>query len=84
MRTIGALPVALTDMPWRVFTALNFASAITWTFVMVGVGYVSGVALDEIIGDNWGVFSVALLSLFFLLTYIAWRQVKSVALEQAK
>jgi membrane protein DedA with SNARE-associated domain len=84
MRTIGALPVALTEMPWHVFTALNFASAITWTLVMVGLGYVSGVALDEIIGDNWGVFSIALLSLFFLLTYLAWRQVKSVALEQAK
>jgi membrane protein DedA with SNARE-associated domain len=83
MRTIGALPVALTDMSWRVSTSLNFASAVTWTFAMVGVGYLSGAALEEVIGDNWGLFSVGLLSVFFLLTYLAWRQVNVVALEEA-
>jgi membrane-associated protein len=79
MRTIGSLPVALTDMRWRVFTALNLASAITWTFALVGLGYLFGAALEDVIGDNWGLFSVGLLVVFFLMTYIAWRHVKPLA-----
>lgn len=81
MRTIGALPVALTDMPWRVFTALNFASAVTWTFALVGTGYLFGSALDTFVGDNWGVFSVALLGIFFLMTYLAYRHIKKITKE---
>lgn len=76
MRTIGSLPVALTNMPWVQFTALNFASSITWTLALVGTGYLFGLAIEDIVGDNWGLFSLALLSVFFLMTYIAWRQVK--------
>ncbi|GAB55464.1 hypothetical protein GPUN_1340 [Glaciecola punicea ACAM 611] len=82
MRTIGALPVALTDMPWQVFTGLNFASALTWAFALVGTGYLFGAALDYYVGDNWGVFSVALLGIFFLLTYIAYRHINVVAREE--
>lgn len=78
MRTIGALPVALTDMPWRVFSALNFASAIVWTFALVGTGYLFGSALDEFIGDNWGLFSIALLALFLLLSYLAYLHIQKV------
>jgi membrane-associated protein len=52
MRTIAALPLALTDMPWRVFSALNFASAFTWTFARAGAGYLFGLALDHYVGDN--------------------------------
>ncbi|MFT4654660.1 MAG: membrane-associated protein [Kangiellaceae bacterium] len=84
MRTIGALPVALTDMTWPVFTALNFASAITWTFALVGTGFLFGSALDHFIGDNWGLFSVALLAAFLLMTYAAWRHVDALAKETAK
>lgn len=81
MRTIGALPVALTDMHWPVFTALNFASAATWALALVGTGYWFGSALDDVVGDNWGSFSVALLAAFLLMTYIAWRYVDSLAEE---
>lgn len=77
MRTIGALPVALTDMKWATFTALNFASAATWTLALVGAGYWFGSALDDVVGDNWGLFSVALLGVFLLMTYVAWRYVNS-------
>jgi len=84
MRTIGSLPVALTDMSWRVFTLLNFASAITWTIALVGTGFLFGSALEDIIGDNWGLFSVALLAAFMILTYLAWRQVRALAKEAPK
>jgi membrane-associated protein len=84
MRTIGSLPVALTDMTWPVFTALNFASATTWTLALVGVGYMFGSALENVIGDNWGLFSVALLAVFLLMTYIAWRHVEALAKDAGK
>jgi membrane-associated protein len=88
MRTIGSLPVALTDMRWPVFTMLNFTSAITWTFALVGTGYLFGTALEHTLGDNWGVFSITLLIVFSLLTYLAWRHVskltKKVPKDEAK
>jgi membrane-associated protein len=79
MRTIGSLPVALTDMTWAQFSVLNFASAVTWTFALVGMGFFFGAALESSVGDNWGLFSVGLLLLFTLITYVAWRKVSSVA-----
>lgn len=88
MRTIGSLPVALTNMTWPVFSALNFASAMTWTAVLVGSGYWFGSALDEFVGDNWGIFSVALLCVFLGMSYFAWRQLDKItqqaALEQVR
>lgn len=79
LRTIGALPVTLTDMQWPEFSLLNFASAITWTFALVGTGYLFGSTLENVIGDNWGIFSIALLALFSLMTYLAWRRVDAIA-----
>jgi membrane protein DedA with SNARE-associated domain len=79
LRTIGALPVTLTDMYWPQFTFLNFTSAVTWTFALVGTGYLFGTALERTIGDNWGLFSVGLLVTFFIITYIAWRHVNSIS-----
>ncbi len=77
MRTIGALPVTLTDMPWPVFTSLNAASAIVWTAVLVGLGYAFGAALEQFVGAYWGLASVALLGLFMLLSYAAWRRIQA-------
>lgn len=81
MRTIGALPVAVTTMPWAQFSMLNFSSALTWTFALVGTGYIFGSALEHSIGDNWGVFSVGLLAVFSLMTYLAWRQVNAITVR---
>ncbi len=75
LRTIGSLPVALTEMKWPQFSLINFASAITWTIALVGAGYFFGAALEHSVGNNWGLFSVALLMLFTLMTYLAWRKV---------
>ena len=61
LRTIGALPVGLTDISWRRFTILNAASAITWGVLLVGVGYVFGEVIEDAVTQGWGAFSVALL-----------------------
>jgi membrane protein DedA with SNARE-associated domain len=75
MRTIGALPVALTDMNWPMFTFLNASSALLWTIVLVGGGYVFGSAIESMVGSHWGIFSIALLIAFILVSYIAFRQI---------
>jgi membrane protein DedA with SNARE-associated domain len=82
LRTIGSLPVALTDMRWAEFSMLNAASAITWTFALVGTGYIFGSALENLVGDNWGLFSVALLATFLLMSYLAWRRVSAIAKQE--
>lgn len=79
MRTIGALPVGLTDIAWPRFTALNAASAALWTALLVGAGYLFGATIEQTVQDGWGVWSVALLAVFLLGFYLAWRRVSRLA-----
>ena len=76
MRTIGALPVGLSDMPWTRFTVLNFASALTWTNIMVGVGFIFGAAIMSAIESGWGALSVLLLIGFLWLSYRAFKRIE--------
>lgn len=78
MRTIGALPVGLTQMPWSQFSVLNFASALTWTNVMVGLGYVFGASIQSAIEQGYG-----LITLVLLLGMVAWGWWLIRQLEQA-
>ncbi len=73
MRTVGALPLGLTDMRWRTFTFLNAASAAVWTILLVGVGYLFGSAIEQAVVSNWGFYSVLALALFVGMTLFAWR-----------
>lgn len=80
MRTIGALPVGLTPMPWIQFTLLNFGSAAVWTTLLVGAGYLFGAAIEEAIVAGWGAVSVLLLVLFLGATWLAWKRMAATAL----
>ena len=75
MRTIGALPVGLTDIRWRRFTALNAASAVLWATLLVGAGYVFGEAIERAVVQGWGAASVALLLAGVGLIWLGWRRV---------
>lgn len=75
LRTVGALPVGLTDISWPRFTTLNAASAALWTSILVGSGYLFGETIQYAVTENWGIFSVALLAVFLLILYMAWRRV---------
>ncbi|MDJ0951364.1 MAG: VTT domain-containing protein [Alphaproteobacteria bacterium] len=79
MRTIGALPVGLTDIPWLRFTALNACSAGLWTVLLVGAGYLFGATIEQAVASGWGAWSVALLAMFLLGFFFAWRRVSRVA-----
>ncbi len=72
MRTIGALPVGLTSMKWSRFTILNAASALLWACLLIGVGYLFGEAVEQVVKDNWGAWSVGLLFVFVGVTAFAW------------
>lgn len=72
MRTIGALPVGLTDIKWSRFTLLNGASATVWTMLLVGAGYLFGQGLEQAVASNWAAGSVALLAAFAAVTALAW------------
>lgn len=75
MRTIGAIPVALTEIKWIKFTCLNAASAALWTALLTGAGFVFGRTLENLVSQQWGVFSVVLLLVFLALSYLGWRTV---------
>lgn len=75
MRTIGALPVGMTDISWRRFTMLNAASAIVWAILLVGVGYAFGEAIEGAVTQGRGLASVALLLVSIALIWFAWRRV---------
>ncbi len=79
MRTIGALPVGLGTMPWGRFTGLNALSALLWTAILVGAGYIFGNVIERAVAQNWGLASVALLVVFVLVSLIAWRRVSRLA-----
>lgn len=83
MRTIGALPVGLSDMSWPRFTILNAASALLWTVLLAAAGYLFGAAIRETVADSWGTVSVLLLFVFILATWIAWRGMRRVRRAEA-
>ena len=76
MRTIGALPVGLTDISWLRFTVLNASSALLWTALLVGAGCLFGSVIEEAVAENWGLWSVALLGAFVLCMLVAWWRVR--------
>ncbi|WP_417513631.1 DedA family protein [Minwuia sp.] len=79
MRTIGALPVGLGEMPWRIFSPVNAASAALWTGLLVGGGYFFGGIIARAVETNWGIFSVGLLVIFVALAALGWWRVNRLA-----
>lgn len=75
LRTIGSLPVGLTDISWRRFTLLNAASALTWSILLVGVGYVFGEVIEDAVTQGWGVVSIGLLIISAGLIWLGFRKV---------
>ncbi|NNJ72698.1 MAG: DedA family protein [Enterobacterales bacterium] len=72
LRTIGALPIGLTDMNWSRFTFLNASSALLWTFVLVGGGYSFGSTFETLGMQNLTAVSLMLLGIFLFTLYRAW------------
>ncbi len=84
MRTIGALPVGLGTMPWGRFTGLNALSALLWTTILVGTGYIFGNVIERTVAQNWGLASVSLLIVFAVVSLLAWRKVSGLAVAETE
>lgn len=81
MRTIGALPVGMSAMPWVHFTVLNAASALLWAGLLVGVGYGFGAGIAPLIDGHWGWVSIGLLVAFLLAGWMAWRRLAQTVID---
>ncbi|WP_416899499.1 MAG: DedA family protein [Minwuia sp.] len=77
MRTIGALPVGLSDIAWSRFTFLNAASAALWCALLVGLGFLLGSQLANAAENWWGTASVLLLIVFLIAAWLSFRKVSS-------
>lgn len=75
MRTIGALPLGLSEISWMRFTLLNAASAALWSGVLVGLGFFLGDQLAEAAESWWGTASVVLLAIFLIAGWFAFRTI---------
>ncbi len=74
VRTIGALPIGLTEMSWSQFTLLNAGSALLWVIILVGGGYLFGATFDQLGVKNLTAVSILLLGVFVIMVYLAWRE----------
>lgn len=75
MRTIGSLPLGMTDISWSRFTLLNAASALVWALLLVGAGYAFGEAIEGAVVQGWGVASVGLLVISIALIWMGLRKI---------
>ena len=80
LRTIGSLPVGLTDISWRRFTLLNAASALTWAILLVGIGYAFGEVIEDAVTQGWGAVSIGLLIISVALIWLGFRKVSREAI----
>ena len=84
LRTIGALPIGLTDMRWGRFTLLNASSALLWTIVLVGGGYLFGATFDGLGLQNLAGISILLLGVFLVTFWRIWWLKSSEELQNNK
>ena len=84
MRTIGAFPVGLSGIAWRVFTVLNAASAFLWAGLLVGFGYLLGDQIAAAAESWWGTASVALLVAFLIASWFVFRRIGKVVVAPAE
>ena len=84
MRTIGAFPVGLSGIAWRVFTVLNAASAFLWAGLLVGFGYLLGDQIAAAAESWWGAASVALLVAFLIASWFVFRRIGKAGVAPAE
>ena len=84
MRTIGAFPVGLSGIAWRVFTVLNAASAFLWAGLLVGFGYLLGDQIAAAAESWWGTASVALLVAFLIASWFVFRRIGKAVVAPAE
>ena len=84
LRTIGSLPIGLTNMAWPKFTIINASSALLWTAILVGCGYGFGSTFEAFGIENMTAVSLLFLAVFLLTLARVWRSDKIQDAEPSK
>lgn len=84
LRTIGALPIGLTNISWRLFSTLNACSAFLWVTILVGGGYTFGAAFESLGVENLTALSILLLGVFLVVFYRLWTKHSLVSTDTVK
>jgi membrane protein DedA with SNARE-associated domain len=50
LRTVSPIAIGTTQVPLRLYAAVNFASAATWGVLFTSIGYLFGEAFEEVMG----------------------------------
>ncbi|WP_227711695.1 DedA family protein [Sneathiella sp. P13V-1] len=74
MRTIGALPIGITDIAWAHFTVLNALSTLIWACLLVGGGYLFGAKLETYLLEIWQELAVIMFIAFVIWIVVLWRR----------
>ena len=74
VRTVGALPMGLTRIPWAKFTTLNAASSALWAALLIGSGYFLGEVVAKEARNYALAASLVLFVIFSAAFALIWRQ----------
>jgi membrane protein DedA with SNARE-associated domain len=67
VRNFSSFALGMSQIDWRRFMALNLTAALLWAGTFIGIGYVSGQALERMLGHVAHQVSLLLLAGFILL-----------------
>ncbi len=70
IRGLGGFAFGLSQMPLRVFLALNFVAAGLWAVLTISVGYAFGQVSDKVLGNAVSGLSAAMLILFLAVSWL--------------
>lgn len=77
MRTIGALPLGFSKMPYQTFLFLNVTSIMIWGMVMVGSGLFLGKQAQDFGQNYYGLISIILFFGFATWIWFLFRKHKT-------
>jgi membrane protein DedA with SNARE-associated domain len=67
VRNFSSFALGISGIDWRRFMLLNFLAAGLWAAIFVGMGYLSGRALEKVVGEIAHDFGLIMLALFAVL-----------------
>ncbi|MDE2166451.1 MAG: DedA family protein [Alphaproteobacteria bacterium] len=67
VRNFSSFALGISGIDWRRFLILNFTAAGLWATIFVGVGYLTGHALEKMLGEVARDFGLVMLVVFALI-----------------
>ena len=67
IRNFSSFALGISTIMWQRFLVINFAAALLWASIFIGIGYVCGHAFESILGRVAHRFSIVLLAIFVVV-----------------